>query len=86
MDPIHDKKAEYDIDVNGSKYTLEIANETETVKQFILFSSASLKEIAAKLQTAVNTITVILRQMWPQNKRKQNQLYRLYSGRQAEKQ
>lgn len=42
MDPIHDKKAEYDIDVVGSKNTLDVANETDTVKQFILFSSASI--------------------------------------------
>ena len=42
MDPIHDKQAEYDIDVKGSKYALEIANETESVKQFVLFSSASI--------------------------------------------
>jgi len=41
MDPVHDKKYEYDVDVMGSKYAFELANETPTVKQFILMSSAS---------------------------------------------
>lgn len=41
MDPVHDKKYEYDVDVMGSKYAFELANETISVKQFILMSSAS---------------------------------------------
>ena len=41
MDPIHDKKFEYDVDVMGSKYIFEISNATASVKQFILMSSAS---------------------------------------------
>ncbi|MCK5615910.1 NAD(P)-dependent oxidoreductase [Candidatus Pacearchaeota archaeon] len=41
MDPHHDKKFEYDVDVMGSKYTFELANETKSVKQFILMGSAS---------------------------------------------
>jgi len=41
MDPIHDTRREYDIDVNGSKYVLEVANSTKTVQQFIQFSSSS---------------------------------------------
>lgn len=41
MDPHHNKKYEYDVDVMGSKYTFELANETKSVKQFILMSSAS---------------------------------------------
>jgi UDP-glucose 4-epimerase len=41
MDPIHDVKKEYSIDVIGSRNILEIANNTESVKQFIQFSSAS---------------------------------------------
>jgi len=41
MDPIHDTKREYDIDVNGSKFILEVADSTDTVKQFIQFSSSS---------------------------------------------
>lgn len=41
MDPVHDKKFEYDVDVMGSKYVFELANETPGVKQFILMSSAS---------------------------------------------
>jgi len=41
MDPHHDKKYEYDVDVMGSKYTFELANETPTVKKFVLLASAS---------------------------------------------
>lgn len=42
MDPVHDAKFEYDVDVVGSQNTLECANETNSVVQFILFSSASI--------------------------------------------
>lgn len=41
MDPKHDKKLEYEVDFMGSKNALEVANETSSVKQFILMSSAS---------------------------------------------
>ena len=41
MEPLHDVKKEYEIDVIGSMNTIEIANKTKSVKQFILFSSAS---------------------------------------------
>ena len=41
MDPQHDMRYEYDVDVNGSKSVFEAAHETKTVKQFIHFSSAS---------------------------------------------
>jgi len=41
MDPKHDKKLEYEVDFLGSKNALEVANETPSVKQFILMSSAS---------------------------------------------
>lgn len=42
MNPQHNKKYEYDVDVNGSKYCFDAANETKTVKQFVVFSSASI--------------------------------------------
>lgn len=42
MDPHHDKKFEYEVDVTGSQNTLECANDTSSVEQFILFSSASI--------------------------------------------
>lgn len=42
MDPLHDKKAEYDIDVVGSQNLLEVVNKTASVKQLIHFSSASI--------------------------------------------
>jgi len=42
MDPLHDKKVEYDIDVVGSQNVLEVSNETSSVKQLIHFSSASI--------------------------------------------
>lgn len=42
MDPLHDKKTEYDIDVVGSQNVLEVANLTKSVKQLIHFSSASI--------------------------------------------
>lgn len=42
MDPQHDKKFEYDVDVNGSIAVFKAANETASVKQFIHFSSASI--------------------------------------------
>jgi len=41
MDPVHDPKYFYDVDVAGSKNALEVANETSSVKQFILMSSTS---------------------------------------------
>lgn len=41
MDPVHDKKYEYNVDVAGSKHAFELANSTASVKQFILLSSAS---------------------------------------------
>ena len=41
MDPLHDVKREFEIDVLGSVYALQAANKTPTVKQFILYSSAS---------------------------------------------
>jgi UDP-glucose 4-epimerase len=41
MDPVHDAKFEVDVDVVGSKNALEVANETPSVKQFILMSSTS---------------------------------------------
>jgi UDP-glucose 4-epimerase len=41
MNPIHDVKREHEIDVVGSINVLEIANKTKSVKQFVLFSSAS---------------------------------------------
>ncbi|MBU1445807.1 NAD-dependent epimerase/dehydratase family protein [Patescibacteria group bacterium] len=42
MDPLHDKKAEYEIDVVGSQNLLEVVNQTASVKQLIHFSSASI--------------------------------------------
>ena len=42
MNPQHDKKFEYDVDVNGSKACFDAANEVKSVKQLILFSSASI--------------------------------------------
>jgi UDP-glucose 4-epimerase len=42
MDPSHDAKLEYEVDVRGSQHTLECANETATVEQFIFFGSASI--------------------------------------------
>lgn len=42
MDPHHDKKFEYDVDVMGSRHIFELANQTKSVKQFILMSSASI--------------------------------------------
>ena len=41
MDPVHDKKYEYDVDVTGSKHVFELANATPGVRQFVLLSSAS---------------------------------------------
>ncbi len=41
MDPIHDAKYEFDVDVVGSKNVFEVANEVPSVKQFILMSSTS---------------------------------------------
>ncbi len=42
MSPQHNRKFEFDVDVNGSKNVFEAANEVKTVKQFIHFSSASI--------------------------------------------
>jgi len=41
MNPIHDQKKNYEIDVLGSENVLGIANATKSVKQLVLFSSAS---------------------------------------------
>ncbi len=41
MNPLHDVKKEYAIDVTGSKNVFHIADETESVKQFVKFGSAS---------------------------------------------
>ena len=41
MNKLRDAKEEHEIDVVGSRNVLEISNSTESVKQFILFSSAS---------------------------------------------
>lgn len=41
MDPVHDAKYEFDVDVVGSKNGLELANEVPSVKQFVLMSSTS---------------------------------------------
>ena len=41
MDPVHDTQYHHDVDVLGSKNTLEAANAAPSVKQFILMSSAS---------------------------------------------
>jgi len=41
MDPVHDAKFEFDVDVVGSKNAIEVANEVPSVKQFILMSSTS---------------------------------------------
>ncbi len=41
MDPLHDARKEYKVDVTSSKNILEIANETKSVKQFVQLSSAS---------------------------------------------
>lgn len=41
MDPVHDSKYEYDVDVGGSMNALEAANAVSSVKQFILMSSTS---------------------------------------------
>ena len=41
MNKLRDAKEEHEIDVEGSKNVLEISNNTGSVKQFILFSSAS---------------------------------------------
>jgi len=41
MDPVHDKKYEYDVDVMGSKHAFELANATSSVRQFVLLSSAA---------------------------------------------
>lgn len=41
MSPIHDVAREHDIDVNGSKYIFQAADKSESVKQFIQFSSTS---------------------------------------------
>ncbi|MFH1063603.1 MAG: NAD-dependent epimerase/dehydratase family protein [Candidatus Woesearchaeota archaeon] len=41
MNPLHDVKREYAIDVKCSMYTLQAADATKTVKQFIQFSSTS---------------------------------------------
>lgn len=42
MDPQHNYKFEYDVDVNGSKNVFEAANAVKSVKQFMHFSSASV--------------------------------------------
>ncbi len=42
MKPQHDRKYEYDVDVNGSKNIFNIALETPSVRQFIHFSSVSV--------------------------------------------
>jgi len=42
MSPQHDKKFEFDVDVNGSKNVFDAANSSVSVKQFIHFSSASI--------------------------------------------
>ncbi|MFH1434297.1 MAG: NAD-dependent epimerase/dehydratase family protein [Pseudomonadota bacterium] len=42
LDPVHDRALEYDVDVGGTKNVLEEANETPSVRQFILMSSASV--------------------------------------------
>ncbi|MFH0752466.1 MAG: NAD-dependent epimerase/dehydratase family protein [archaeon] len=41
MDPLHNVKREYEIDVIGSKNVIETANATKTVKQFVQYSSTS---------------------------------------------
>lgn len=41
MKSLHDKKKEFEIDVEGSKNIIKIANETKSVRQFIQFSSTS---------------------------------------------
>ena len=41
MDPIHDTKREYEIDVKGSEYVMQVADSTPSVKQFMTYSSAS---------------------------------------------
>jgi UDP-glucose 4-epimerase len=42
MDPHHDRKFEYDVDVMGSKNIFDISNETKSVKQFVKLSSTSI--------------------------------------------
>jgi len=42
MDPIHNKKLEYEIDVIGSQNAINAANQTPSLRQFILFSSTSI--------------------------------------------
>lgn len=42
MEPQHDKKLEYEVDVLGSQNILNAANIAPSVKQFILFSSTSI--------------------------------------------
>ena len=41
MNPLHDKKREYDIDVNGSENVFKVSNGYECVRQFIEMSSTS---------------------------------------------
>lgn len=41
MNPLHDRKTEDLIDINGSKNVIQIANKIKSVKQFIKFSSTS---------------------------------------------
>lgn len=42
MDPQHDRKLEYDVDVIGSQNILEAAHKTASIGQLILFSSISV--------------------------------------------
>ncbi|MFC1615842.1 NAD-dependent epimerase/dehydratase family protein [Patescibacteria group bacterium] len=42
MEPNHDKKFEYDVDVKGSQNIFKAADQTNSVKQFLLFSSTSI--------------------------------------------
>jgi len=41
MEPLHDRKKHFAIDVQGSKNVFDIANQTSSVQQFIQFSSTS---------------------------------------------
>ena len=42
MDPQHNRRLEYDVDVNGSKNVFDAANAVKSVRQFVHFSSASV--------------------------------------------
>lgn len=42
MDPIHNKKLEYEIDVLGSQNAINASDQSPSVRQFILFSSTSI--------------------------------------------